>query len=137
MKLYIFRKIIIALIIIIPVVSYSGCKKQAKCGCPKGDKLFSLPEYNQLFNYTDIHYTDSTSAFFQLGMYETYYFCNPSEMYPIYKNLKGKNQVILTGDVYWNCNYLMNSSSSSYYYQYYKIYDIRVTGIISQPYGKK
>ena len=136
MKLYIFRKIIIAFIILTPAVSYSGCKKQAKCGCD-GDLLFTLPEYNQLFNYSDIYYMDSTSASFQLGIYERYNFCNPTEMYPVYKALKGKNQIILTGDVYWNCNYLMNSSSSSYYYQYYKIYDIRVTGMTYQPFGKK
>lgn len=135
MKLYIFRKVLIILIILIPAISYSGCKKQAKCGC-SGDLLFALPSYEQLFSYSDIHYSDSTSAFFQLGM-DTYYFCNPSEMYPFFKDLEGQNQVILTGDVYWNCTYLMNSSNSSTYYQYYKQYDIHVTGIMSHLYGKK
>lgn len=134
MKIYIFRKLIIALIILIPAVSYSGCKKQPKCGC-KGDKLLSLTD--ELFDYSSIHYIDSTSAYFQLGMYNTYYFCNPSEMYPKFASLASQNQILLSGDVYWNCSYLMNSSGSSYYYQYYKIYDIRITGMKTNLYGKK
>lgn len=134
MKFYIFRKIIIALVIIISAVSYSGCKKQPKCGC-QGDKLFSFPE--TLFDYREINYIDSTSAYFTQDLYNTYYFCNPSEMYHTYHDLAGQNQLVLSGDVYWNCSYLMNSSGSSYYYQYYKIYDIHVTGMRSHLYGKK
>jgi len=132
MRLYIFRKIVIALIILIPAVSYSGCKKQPKCGC-EGDMLFSI---DQLFDYSTIQYYDSTSARFNIG-YDSYIFCNPSAMYNAYKDLEGQNQIILTGDVYWNCSYLMNSSGSSSYYSYYKIYDINVTGMTSHLYGKK
>lgn len=134
MKLFIFRKILIALIILIPVVSYSGCKKQARCGC-KGDQLISITE--ELFDYNAIHYIDSSSAYFQKGIYDTYYFCNPSEMYSVYKDLSGQDQVLLSGEVFWNCSYMMNSSGSSYYYQYYKIYDIHITGLKSYLYGKK
>jgi hypothetical protein len=41
MRGYIIRKILIVLIIIAPVFSYSGYKKSARCGCGK-DILFPL-----------------------------------------------------------------------------------------------
>lgn len=131
--MHIVRKIFVVLIIILPFVSWSGCKKQAKCGCGK-DVLFTRDSL--LINRSSIIYSEGgATAYFQDG-YSTYYFCNPGEMYPVFNELSSENQLYLSGEVFWECNYLMNSSSS-YYYQYYKVYNIQVTAMVPNVYGKK
>jgi hypothetical protein len=133
MRGYIIRKILVVLLMILPVVSWSGCKKQKKCGCGK-DILFSLDE--ELLDYSDIVYnSDGTNAYFSIG-YSTYYFCNPSEMYEAFKDISADDQILLSGDAFWECSYLMNASNS-YYYSLYKVYNIQVTGLKSYLYGKK
>ncbi len=138
MKLYILRKILVILIIILPVFSWTGCKKQAKCGCD-GDVLRSLKD--ELMARSQIIYSpDGSSAYFMIsqGYYsETYYFCNPGEMFPKFKELEGDDQIYLSGDLYWECTYMMNSGNSSYYSYYYKVYNINVTELRGNLYGKK
>ncbi|MBG0860979.1 MAG: hypothetical protein IQL11_15885 [Bacteroidales bacterium] len=133
MRGYIIRKILVVLLMILPVFSWSGCKKQKKCGCGK-DILFSLDE--ELLDYSDIVYnSDGTNAYFSIG-YSTYYFCNPSEMHAAFKDISADDQILLSGDAFWECSYLMNASNS-YYYSLYKVYNIQVTGLKSYLYGKK
>lgn len=130
---YILRKIVIVLIIILPLASWQSCKKQAKCGCD-GDILFSIT--SELFDHSTIRFSENGSiASFSKG-YDTYYFCNASDMYEIYNSMGSEDQMLLSGDVFWDCSYLMNSSNS-YYYQYYKYYNINVTAMIPYLYGKK
>jgi len=134
MRVKIILKILVVVIILLPLVSYLGCKKQPKCGC-EGDVLFTLD--SALFDYSDFYYIDSTSCTFRTDMYTTYLFCNPVEMYPAFEALSGNSQILLSGEVFWECNYVMSSgSSSSYYYNYYKVYQIKVTGMVSGLYGK-
>jgi|WetSurMetagenome_2_1015567.scaffolds.fasta_scaffold235609_1 hypothetical protein len=138
------RKLLVILIIAIPVVSYSGCKKQPKCGCD-GDVLFSITD--QVFDHSTVVYnTSGSNAYFFVysglgAYYDTYYFCNPSEMFTKYSSIASDEQVKLSGDVYWDCSYVTSasssSSSSSYYYSYYKVYNIKVTALESSLYGKK
>jgi hypothetical protein len=45
--------------------------------------------------------------------------------------------LLVSGNVYWNCNYLYASSNYSYSYYYYKVYDILVTDVTTDLYGKK
>jgi hypothetical protein len=133
MRGYIIRKIFIVLLMLLPVFSYPGCKKQAKCGCGK-DVLFSLDK--ELIDYSSIHYTENgATALFVVG-YSTYYFCNPTEMHTIYTNLSADDQLLISGDVFWDCNYV-NSASNSSYYNYYKYYNIQVTELKAYLYGKK
>lgn len=118
---------------VLPVI-YSACRKQDKCGCTKKDTLFSLT--NEPLNYSSLIYSSGgTNAYFQSGM-DTYYFCNPSEMYPIYSTLKSGDQVLISGDVYWECNYLYSASNYSYQ-MYYKVYQIQVKELKTYLYGKK
>jgi hypothetical protein len=141
---YKIRKLLVVLIMLLPVVSYTGCRKQPKCGCD-GDILFSITD--QVIDHSTITYNaDGTIAYFFVfsGMgayYDTYYFCNPSEMFLQYKNIDPEESVKLSGDVYWDCSFVSNasnsSSSSSYMYSYYKVYNIKVTKIESSLYGKK
>jgi hypothetical protein len=138
------RKLIVILVMVLPVVSYSGCRKQPKCGCD-GDVLFSIT--GQTFDHSSVVYNaDGTNAYFIVysGMgayYDTYYFCNPSEMFPTFSSISSDEQVKITGDVFWDCSYVTSASnsgsSSSYYYSYYKVYNIKVTKIESSLYGKK
>ena len=133
MKKHLIRKIIVALIIILPVFSWSGCKKQAKCGCGK-DVLFAITK--KIVNRSDIVYsTDGATAQFVSG-YDTYYFCNPEEIYDTYNSLSGQDQILISGDVFWECQYLMSASNSTYY-SYYKVYNIQVTALEGYLYGKK
>ena len=129
---YLINKILTVIIILLPVVYWSGCKKQAKCGCDKKDVVATIDSL--LLDHSDIYYTDSTNAVFQMG-YNTYYFCNPVEMYSKYKSINSDDQLLISGFLYWECNFLMNSSSSSYYN--YKVYNIDVTLLEPYLYGKK
>jgi hypothetical protein len=137
MNSYIIRKIIVISIILLPVFTFDGCKKQAKCGCGK-DVLFSITD--EIMDYSSINYgSNGATASFSIynGVsYDYYHFCNPNEMYQTYLDLSKQTQIKLSGDVFWDCTYMMNSSNS-YYYSYYKIYNIQVTGMKSSLYGKK
>lgn len=135
---YIFRKILVIIIFTLPLFSWSGCKKQVKCGCD-GDVIRTMD--NELIDRSKIIYSsDGSSAYFMIsnGMYsDTYYFCNPGEMYEQYKALEGEDQIIISGDLFWECTYMMNSSNYNYYSYYYKVYNINVTELKSYLYGKK
>ena len=129
----IIRKILIVLIMVIPLISFSGCKKQPKCGCGK-DVLQTLT--NQPLDYSSLIYNETgTNAWFQSGL-DTYYFCNPGEMYPVYTKLKSGDQLLISGDLFWECNYLYSASNYSYQ-MYYKVYQIQVTDLKAYLYGKK
>lgn len=136
------QKIIAALLILLPVIIYTDCRKQPKCGC-SGDSINTLAD--EVISKSTIVYNDSgTNAYFfvyTMGgvYYDTYYFCNPSEMYAKYQAIGSNSEVKVSGDVYWDCSFVSSASSSgssSYYYAYYKIYNIKVTDLSSSLYGK-
>jgi hypothetical protein len=131
MRANIIRKILVALIIVIPVFSYSGCRKQAKCGCGK-DVLYTLTEQSVY-----VYWSSSTSIYFMIvgDPYSTYYLCNPSEMYPNLKDAKSGDVLLVSGHVYWDCNYVMQSSNSSYQ-SIYKIYNCQATDLRLDLFGK-
>jgi hypothetical protein len=127
------RRIFIALIIIAPVFSYTGCKKQKKCGCGK-DVLFTITNASA-YIYWD---TGATISFQTVGdVYSTYTFCNPSEMFPKLSTAKSGDVLLVSGQVYWDCNYVYQSSNSSYSYSsMYKVYNVEVTDLTVDLYGK-
>jgi len=101
--------------------------------------LRSLNEY-EIERSRIIYSSDGASAYFTIssGYYsDSYYFCNPGEMYQDYKDLQGETLIKISGDLFWECQYMMNSSNSSYYTYYYKVYNIKVTELKSELYGKK
>ena len=134
MRFHLIRKVLVVLIIIAPVLSYSGCKKQPKCGCT-GDVLFSLTlePATVSFNATGTNIQFSTV----IDPYSIYYFCNPSEMFPKFTNYKSGDILQVSGQVFWECNYLYQSSNSSYQTSIYKVYNIMVTDVTVNLYGKK
>jgi hypothetical protein len=134
MKRQIIRKLLVVLIIIAPVVTHDGCKKQAKCGCD-GDVLFTL---TQSQGYIQFNETGTSISFTTIdNPYSIYNFCNPSEMFPKFSDSKPGDILQVTGTAFWECNYLYQNSNSSYQTSYYKIYMIQVTNVESNLYGKK
>jgi hypothetical protein len=133
MRRNIIRKIIVALIIIAPAVSYTGCKKQAKCGCGKDViKTLTNAAVNVIFNDTY-----SILYFQPVGdPYDSYYFCNPSEMIPKLADAKSGDVLLVSGHVYWDCNYV-NQNSNSPGQSYMRIYQCQATELSLNLYGKK
>jgi|WetSurMetagenome_2_1015567.scaffolds.fasta_scaffold30744_3 hypothetical protein len=130
----VIRKFFVALIIIVPIFSNIECKKQAKCGCGK-DVLFTLTDMSAYIYWEG---TGATISFQTVGdVYSTYTLCNPSEMFPKLAKAKSGDVLLVSGQVYWNCNYVYQSSNSTYSYQsMYKVYDVQVTDMTINLYGK-
>jgi hypothetical protein len=125
------KRIFVILIIIVPVFSYSGCKKQARCGCGK-DVVLTFAATS-----CTITWTDGATIYAQTvgDSYSTYIFCNPSQMFPDLANAKSGDILQVSGPVYWDCNYVYQSSNSAYQ-SLYKTYDIQVTSLSQNLYGK-
>jgi hypothetical protein len=126
------RKLLVFMIILAPVVSYTGCKKQAKCGCGK-DVLRTMTTARANVYWSD----QSGSITFVLSgdPYSQYNFCNPTEMRPKLVDYKTGDELMVSGLVYWNCAYL-NQAGNSQYQSLYKIYDVEVTDVYMDLYGK-
>lgn len=129
-----FRKILVALIIIFPVFANTDCKKQPKCGCD-GDVILTLTrqQVNVYFNETGTNIWFNPVA----DPYSTFYFCNPGEMFHKFADVKSGDMMLVSGHAYWECNFLYQSSNYSYYTSLYKVYQIQVTDVVSDLYGKK
>ncbi len=125
------RKILVILIIAAPLVSYTGCRKQAKCGCGK-DVLYSLTN-----SISRVYFESGTNIWFQTisDPYSYYYFCNPTEMFKTMSGIKAGDEVLISGHVYWECSYLSQAGNSSYA-SYNKTYVVQVTDIHKDMYGK-
>lgn len=116
------------------VIFVAGCKKQPKCGC-NGDALDSLDQAFVQISYD----TAAVSAqFTPVGNpYYIYYFCNPDEYMSQLAKFKQGGEILVSGEYFYECSYLMNSgNSSSSYYNMYRVYQIKVTAVASYDYGK-
>jgi YHS domain-containing protein len=132
MKFNILRKSIIILIILTPLITDQGCKKQPKCGCGK-DVIFTLTDAQVLVQYTE---SSKTAVFYPtVNTGETYYFCNPGKWIDTLKTMNTQQYVLLSGKAYYDCTYLMNSGSYGYYVP--PVYQVDVTSIKEDNYGKK
>jgi hypothetical protein len=126
------RKVLVVLIMILPVISYEGCKKQAKCGC--GQDVISTLVNNSAY----IYWTTSQDLRFTLvgdPTYSTYYFCNPSEMYQNLKDAKSGDILLVSGKAFYDCTYVYQASNSSYQ-SYQKVYQVEVSDLSLDLYGK-
>jgi hypothetical protein len=132
MKIKILRRVIVFLIILTPAVFYQGCKKQPKCGCGK-DVIFELKDAQVIVQYNE---TSKIAVFYPImNTGSTYYFCNPGAWIDSLKKLNTNEYLLLSGKCYYECNYLMNSGNS--YYQLPPVYQVDVTSIMEDNYGKK
>lgn len=129
----ILRKLLVILVVIIPAFSVTDCKKQAKCGCD-GDMLFTLTRAQATVYFNE---TGTNITFTPLdNPYASYYFCNPQEMFPKLADSKSGDILLISGHAFWECNFLYQSSNYSYYSSMYKVYQIVVTDVVSDLYGK-
>ncbi len=126
LKIFFFVLIIVTLFI-------GSCKKQPKCGCD-GDIIKELVGF-PVFVYYD---TINVAAWFNpvTNSSSTYYVCNPSDYMSFLKGFDNGAYLLVDGHVYWECNYLMQASNNSYYSYYYKAYQIDVTDMHEDLYGK-
>jgi hypothetical protein len=134
MRSGILRKLTVLLIIVLPVFSVADCKKQEKCGCD-GDVLFTLDR-----TQAHVYFNENGSNIFFTPLnepYSTYYFCNPGEMFPKLADSKSGDILLVSGKAYWECNFLYQSSNYSYYSSPQKIYQVQVTNVVVDLYGKK
>jgi len=119
-------------LVVVPFALNAGCKKQDKCGCD-GDAIDSLNLSHVLITYDSI----KKSAEFRpvSDAYSVFYFCNPSAMMSELKKYEQGAEVLISGNFFYECNYLMNSSNS-YYPSLYRIYQIEVTSVKPDLFGK-
>jgi hypothetical protein len=122
----------IILAVVAGVILLAGCRKQPKCGCD-GDALDTLFDAHVYITYD----ADKKMAQFTplWSPYEIYYFCNPSEFMSELTKFDQGEEILVSGPYFYECNYLM-SSSNSYYYNLWRIYQIQVTSVSSYDYGK-
>jgi hypothetical protein len=132
MKFVVLRKLIIILIILTPLAINFGCKKQKKCGCGK-DVLFTI-DAGQAYVYYD-EATSSAYFFPYVTTGSTYYFCNPGAMMSTLKKHTSGQLLLVSGKVYYECNYYMNAGNYGYYVP--PVYQVDVTEIREDSYGKK
>ena len=131
MRAEIIRKVAVMMIILIPLLADQGCKKQPKCGCGK-DVIFELDE-NAV--YINLNEASNTIIFYPIvSTGATYYFCNPGQWMDTLKTMDTEHYLLISGKVYYECNYLYNSGN--YYYQIPPVYQVEVTAISEDNYGK-
>lgn len=135
MKSYRLRKILVILIILTPLFSDLGCKKQPKCGCGK-DVVFEITD-----GQAQVYYSESSKSASFISIMSTgssYYFCNPGkwiDSLKVYTNNTQGAVLLVTGKCYYECNYLMNSGS--YGYPIPPVYQVDVTNVKKDNYSKK
>ncbi len=110
----------------------AGCKKQPKCGCD-GDALDSLDKKNVYISYDAVNKTARFTTIWD--QYSIYYFCNPSQWISELTKFDQGEEILVSGEYFYECNYLMNSSNS-YYYSYMRMYQVQVTAVASNEWGK-
>jgi hypothetical protein len=130
------RKVLVVVFLFTPMFVNTDCTKQKRCGCPpKGDILYEYGRENVVFfddESTIILMYEANSY----GYYDTYTFCNPDEWRSEVEKFKsGVDELVVRGSVYWDCQYVINSSSSSSG-SYSAAYNIYVTDIYMDMYGK-
>jgi len=122
----------VALLLIAGVILSAGCKKQPKCGCD-GDALDTLTLAHVYISYN----AETKSAQFVplWSNYDVYYFCNPSEFMDELVTFEQGAEILVTGEYFYECNYLMNAGNGSSY-SMYRVYQIQVTDVAPYDYGK-
>jgi hypothetical protein len=125
------RKIVIVLIIAAPALSYTGCKRQAKCGCGKD----VVRTYTNASAY--VYWSNGATISFQLvgDAYSSFTLCNPSEMLKLLTDAKSGDILQVSGHAYWDCNYVQQASNSPYQTMG-QVYQFQATDMSLDLYGK-
>ena len=127
------KKVLLIVVLFAPMFINTDCKKQKKCGC-RGDVLGTY-SYSSIVYFSD----ESPSITMQIaGYYYDYYtVCNPDEIRSKLEGFNSGEELVVTGNYYWDCNYVSQASNYSYSaYNTYRSYVIYVTDIFKDMYGK-
>ena len=127
------RKALLIVILFAPLFINTDCKKQKRCGC-RGDVLYTYsgkPSYVYLENESFTIWMKTVDNY-----YNTYTFCNPDEIMQQLEIFKYGEELSVSGNVYWDCNYVMQASNYTYQSTLYQAYQIYVTDIYKDMYGK-
>ena len=129
----ILRKTLVIVVLFASLFVNTDCKKQKRCGC-RGDVLYSYTNENEVYfneeNTIIIMYVVNL-----YGYYDTYTFCNPDEWRSKLEKFKSGTALVVSGNVYWDCNYVMQASSNPYStYSYGSSYNIYVTDLYMDMY---
>jgi len=125
------RKALVIVVLFAPLFVSTDCKKQKKCGC-RGDVL------NEYYYSSYVIFDDESPTITMqiVGNYTDFYtVCNPDEIKPKLANFKSGDVLVVSGNVYWDCNYVWNSSNSGQS-SYYRSFNIDVKDIFMNMYGK-
>jgi hypothetical protein len=131
MKSNIFRKILIVLIIIAPVIFDIGCKKQKRCGCGK-DVVMEITDGQVYVSYLESSKTIMFQSIVSSG--STYYICNPGDWIDFVKKFPQGQLLLVSGKAYYDCQYMMNSSNYGYYIP--PTYQVQVSNLREDKYSK-
>jgi hypothetical protein len=127
------RKSCVALIIFAAVFISTDCKKQIRCGCGK-DIYVTLTNASSYIYFTADKGVITASI---VGNpYGVYNFCNPTEMAAKLVDAQYGDIMLLTGNVYYDCTSVYQSSSSGYQ-SLVQYYQIQVSDLTLDMYGKK
>jgi hypothetical protein len=129
------KKLLVVIVLFAPLFINTDCKKQKRCGCPpRGDELYELTKRPSYVFF------DKDNPIITMQTYDDYYsyytFCNPDEIMPKLKNFKSGDELNVSGQVFWDCNYVMQANNQSYSTYSYRSYNIYVTDIYMNMYGK-
>jgi hypothetical protein len=133
MRSLLLRKSLILLIILTPLVLDMGCKKQKRCGCGK-DVIFEIIDGSAQVYYIESSKTAYFYATNSAG--STYWFCNPGKWIDFLKAYPQGQTLLVTGKVYYECQYLMNSGNYGYGYMP-PTYQVDITSLKEDNYSKK
>ena len=126
------RKAFLIVVLFATAFINTDCKKQKRCGCGK-DVLFPLED-----EICYVYFSDETSTITMMragDYYSNYTFCNPDEIRPKLENVKYGAEMVVSGDVFWDCSYVWQESNS-YSYSSYRSYTIIVKDIYVDLYGR-
>jgi hypothetical protein len=135
MRYKILNKLLVVAIIILPAVVDFSCKKQPKCGCDQ-DVIVTLAKepgyiiYNREYMSARFVPLANTSAI--------YYFCTAGEYMDTLEGfVSGQTVLLVSGAASWDCSYLQNAQNYQYQQPMYRAYQITVSAVEEDLYGKK
>ena len=101
------RKLLVIIVLFAPLFVNTDCKKQKRCGCPpRGDII-------RQYNYENAVYFNDESTMVQMfEYYDSYTFCNPDRWREELKKYKSGDALVVKGDVYWDCSWVMQASNN-------------------------
>jgi hypothetical protein len=130
----IIRKSCIALIFLAAVFISTDCKKQIRCGCGKDvyKSFTSAPSY--IYFNADKSVITSQVVGVSYGVYN---FCNPSQMADKLADTQYGDIMLVTGKIYYDCTSVYQQSNQGYNTSLVQYFQLEVTDLELDMYGKK